>query len=249
MQVGWIQWGGAAAVAVALLAGASLKAADDGAVVQVADELDKRTKPADSTEGQAGGMNESSIRVLMTYAFSILPKEHPGPDGKPIKVDKSDPNKFIIPTDDARRVIRAATRSAYAEVCELPELERANYQTLMKGEEARGVWSQDQLMMINALHMFSASYFAGNVKITAGEIVEEDGSSADSGARTVSESDAPAQAADPDVVETEVIAPKRPKCPPEQKQKVESAINAYVKAAEATPPPGASQGASADSAN
>lgn len=249
MQVAWIQWGGTAAVVLAMLAGASLKAADGGAVISVAEELDKRTKPAESTEDQPGGLSESSIRVLMTYAFSILPEDHPGPEGKPIKLDKSDPNKFIIPTGDARRVIRAATRSAYAEVCELPELERANYQALMKGEEAKGVWSQEQLMMINALHMFSVSYFAGNVKITASEIVEEEeGDASASGARTVSESDAPAQAADPKVGETEVIAPKRPKCPPEQKQKVVNAINAYVKAAEAAPP-GASEGAAADSAN
>ena len=102
----------------------------------------------------------------MTYAFSLIPASRPGPDGKPVKVDKSDPNKFLIPDEDARRIIRAATRSAYAEACELPDLARANYQALMKSEEAKKVWSDQQLLMINALHMFSASYFTGNVKIT-----------------------------------------------------------------------------------
>ena len=94
---------------------------------------------------------------------------YPGPDGKPVKVDKSDPNKFVIPVDDARRIIRAATRSAYAEACELQDLARANYKTLMKGEEAKKTWSQDQIFLINALHMFSVSYFAGGVKITTEE--------------------------------------------------------------------------------
>ena len=74
---------------------------------------------------------------MSSLAFSILPNEFPGPDGKPVKVDKSEPNKFLIPVDDARRIIRVATRSAYAEACDLVDLERANYETLMKTEEAR----------------------------------------------------------------------------------------------------------------
>ena len=57
----------------------------------------------------------------MTYAFSVIPEQQPGPDGKPVKVDKTDPKVFLIPDEDARRVIRAATRSAYAEACELRE--------------------------------------------------------------------------------------------------------------------------------
>ena len=110
----------------------------------------------------------------MTYAFSIIPDETKGADGKAVKVDKSDPNKFLIPTEDARRVIRVATRSAYAEVCDLGDLARANYNTLMRGEEAKKVWSDQQLLMINALHMFSSSYFSGNAKIT--EAPDEGGS-------------------------------------------------------------------------
>ena len=155
MQKAWVQWSGPAAAAVlTLLAGAPLKAAENDGVRPVAEELGQRTKPPAAAAGgeQKGGLSDSAVRVLMTYAFSIIPDEARGPDGKQAKVDKSDPNKFVIPTEDARRVIRVATRSAYAEVCDLPELERANYQTLMKGEEARKVWSQDQLLLINALH-------------------------------------------------------------------------------------------------
>ena len=39
----------------------------------------------------------------------------------------------------------------------------------MKGEEARKVWSHEQLMFINALHMFSVSYFTGNISMTEEE--------------------------------------------------------------------------------
>ncbi len=60
----------------------------------------QRTKPAAPEAQQKGGLSDSAVRVLMTYAFSIIPEEQPGPDGKPVKLDKSDPNKFLIP--DAR---------------------------------------------------------------------------------------------------------------------------------------------------
>ncbi|MBC8013334.1 MAG: hypothetical protein H7X74_04530 [Methyloceanibacter sp.] len=234
MQRACVQWGGAAAAAVlALLMGAPLRAADDSGVRPVAEELGQRTKPEAAPDGaQKGGLSDSAVRVLMTYAFSIIPEEQPGPDGKPLKVDKSDANKFLIPDDDARRVIRAATRSAYAEACELADLAATNYQTLIKSEAAKKIWSEQQLLMINALHIFSASYFSGNVKITEGP--EEGAAPADT--TTVSKGDAPAQGADQAAAGTEIVVPKRPQCPPEQKQKVMNAINAFVQAAQAPSP-------------
>jgi hypothetical protein len=244
MQKAWIQWRGAAAAAVlTLLAGTPLKAADNAGVRPVAEELGQRTKPPAAAPGgeQNGVLSDSAVRVLMTYAFSIIPDEAPGPDGKQIKLDKSDPNMFVIPTEDARRVIRVATRSAYAQVCDLPELERANYQTLIKGEEARKVWSQDQLLLINALHMFAVSYFTGSVKVTTKEEAEEVPPSERIPA--AGEAGAPAKSsagqkpkAGTDDPQTQIVAPKRPDCPPEQKQKVTNAINAYVQAAKVSAP-------------
>jgi hypothetical protein len=234
MHSAWFQWGGAATAAVlALLTGAPLRAADDTGVRPVAEELGQRTKPATAPgSGQTGGLSDGAVRVLMTYAFSLIPEEKPGPDGKAHKVDKSDPNKFLIPDDDARRVIRAATRSAYAEACELPELARANYQTLIKSEEAKKVWSEQQLLMIYALHMFSASYFSGGVKIDE----TPDAAPADGTTTASKGAAAPAQSADQAAAGTQIIAPKKPACPPEQKQKVINSINAYVQASKAPPP-------------
>jgi hypothetical protein len=189
-------------------------------------------------------LSDSAVRVLMTYAFSIIPDEAPGPDGKPAKVDKSDPNKFVIPTEDARRVIHVATRSAYAEVCGLPELERANYETLMRGEQAKKVWSHDQMLLINALHIFAVSYFTGSVKITAKEAGDATppaqqaapAAGAATSAAAPKPAPAPAPQADANSDETQVVTPKRPDCPPEQKQKVANAINAYIQAAKASAP-------------
>ena len=165
------------------------------------------------------------MRVLLTYAFSIIPETQTGPDGKPVKVDKSDPNVFLIPDADARRIIRAATRSAFAQACELDDLARANYNTLMQTETAKKIWSDQQLLMINALHMFSASYFSGNVKISEAPDQRRP--------PRASEGDAPARR---DGQGTDLVAPKRPDCPPEQKQKVINSITAYVQSAKAAPP-------------
>jgi hypothetical protein len=164
--------------------------------------------------------------VLLTYAFSLVPNEQKGADGKTVKVDKSDPNKFLIPDDDARRIIRAATRSAFAHACALEDLARANYNTLMQTETAKKIWSDQQLLMINALHMFSASYFSGDAKIIEAPDAAATGSATAKG-------DGAAEGADQG---TALVAPKRPDCPPEQKQKVINSINAYMQSAKAAPP-------------
>jgi hypothetical protein len=226
MQMAWFQWSGVAAAAVlTLLTGEPLQAADGTGMRPVAEELGQRAAAAETQ--QKSGLSESAVRVLMTYAFSLIPETREGPDGKKVALDKSDPNKFLIPDDDARRIIRAATRSAYAEACELNDLARANYQAMMRSEEAKKIWSEEQLLMINALHMFSASYFSGNAKIT--EAPDENDS-------TVAKGNADAVQA---TGATELVTPKRPQCPPEQKQKVENAINAYVQAAQAPAAQGA----------
>ncbi|MGH6866339.1 MAG: hypothetical protein ACREDO_09270 [Methyloceanibacter sp.] len=254
MKIAWIQRGGAAAAVLALLMVPPARAADDtgvGVNAVAAGELDKRTRQGEEAPANAKGLSDSAVRVLMTYAFSIIPENEPDTEGKPVKLDKSDPNKFLIPTDDARRVIRVATRTAYAEVCGLADLARANYETLIKGEESKKAWSEQQLLMINALHVFSVSYFTGNIKITAKE--EPAGTpptNQGAGATAVSKGEG-AQAAETPPAETppsaeippsaeaggagEVITAAPPKCPPEQKQKVMHAINAYVKSAQAAP--------------
>ena len=218
----------AATVAVlALLAAALVRAADETGVRTAAEELGQRTKPDAAPGGQQkGGLSDSAVRVLMSYAFSVIPNEQAGPDGKKVKLDKSDPNKFLIPDADARRVIRAATRSAYAEACELPDLAQANYQALMRSEIAKKVWNDQQMRMVNALYLFSASFFAGNVNISE----TDPGANPEAGAASPPKEAAPGQ-------ESSLITPKRPQCPPEQKQKVVAAINAYVQSIPAAAPP------------
>jgi hypothetical protein len=225
MRVAWIQWSGAALAAVlALLAGGPLNAADGTGVHYVAEELGNRTKPANAGQVTSKRLSDSAVRVMSTFALSIVPDQVPaGPGGQMIKLDKSDPNKYLIPLDDARQIIRVATRSAYAEVCQLPELEKANFDAMIRGEKLRG-WTSQQMMFIHALHTFATSYFAGNVKITESEADQ-------------SESPAKEGAAAANAVKgtATTITTKKLECAPGQKEKVTAAINAYVQSAPPAP--------------
>jgi len=140
-----------------------------------------------------------------------------------VKLDKSDPNKYLIPLDDARRVIRVATRSAYAEVCQLFELEKSNFDAMIRTERMRA-WTAEQMMFMHALHTFATSYFAGNVKITEQAEDAKPNTAAKEGAAAANAANGSAT----------TITTKKLECQPGQKEKVEAAINAYVQAA---PPP------------
>ncbi|MHA1517728.1 MAG: hypothetical protein ACTSYK_03905 [Alphaproteobacteria bacterium] len=209
MNVTWVQLGGAACASVlALMMSAPAVAADQSGLTAVAaEELDKRSK-----QPQKKGLTDTRVRIMLTYAFSLIPAETTGKDGKTVPVDKSDFNTFVIPNDEARVVIRAATRSAYADACGLPELGMANLKALMT-QESKKDWTGEQMLMIEALHHFSMAYFTGNAQIL------EEGSAPATG-----DSTSTGESAQPRVVQ----APQAPKCPPEQKAKVENAIRAYV---------------------
>src|SRR6476659_337207 len=137
MRVAWFLSGFSALMAVlTLLSGAQLRAADETGVHYVAEELGARTKTPEATQEASKGLSDSAVRVMSTFALSILPDQVTAADGKMVKLDKSDPNKYLIPLDDARRVIRVATRSAYAEVCQLLDFEKANLDALIRSERA-----------------------------------------------------------------------------------------------------------------
>jgi hypothetical protein len=212
------------AVALALLLGSPLRAADQTGVRTAAEELGSRTKAPDAPAGAPKGLSDSAVRVMSTFALSILPDQVPDGTGGKMKLDKSDPNKYLIPLDDARGVIKVATRSAYAEACNLPALEKSNFDALMRNEQARLVWSTEQMLFIQALHTFATSYFAGNVKIT--EQPDDPAAAKDAPAQP---KDAAAAAKPAAPVET--ITGKKLLCSPEQKEKVTQAIGAYVAAA------------------
>lgn len=158
-----------------------------------------------SALAQAKELSDKSVLTLMRYAWNLVPEKFTTPQGKTIEVDKSRPSDSIVPMDTARDVIRAARLSAYAQMCELPEEQRANYQTLMRREEAKSKWTDQQMLFINQLHLFTMMTLTGKV-----QLVERDG--------------------DKQVVVQEGKQAKAGTCSDTEKKKVQEQIMAFVAA-------------------
>ena len=158
-----------------------------------------------SALAQAKELSDKSVATLMRYAWNLVPEKFTTPQGKTIEVDKSKSSDSIVPMDTARDVIRAARLSAYAQMCELPEEQRANYQTLMRREEAKSKWTDQQMLFINQLHLFTMMTLTGKV-----QLVEKDG--------------------DKQVVVQEGKQAKAATCSDTEKKKVQEQIMAFVAA-------------------
>jgi hypothetical protein len=155
-------------------------------------------------------LSDKSVLTLMRYAWGMVPEKFTTPLGKTIIVDKAHASEAIVPLDVAREVIRVARLSAYAQLCELPEEQRANYQTLMRREEAKSKWSDQQMLFINQLHLFTVMTLTGKV-----QLIEKDG--------------------DKQVVVQEGKPLKTESCTDTERKKIQDQIMAYVNAAPAAP--------------
>jgi hypothetical protein len=160
---------------------------------------------------QGKELSDKSVLTLMQYAWAMVPQKFTTPVGKVIEVDKSKPNESIVPLDSAREVIRVARLSAFAQICNLEEEQKANYQTLMRREEAKSKWTDQQLLFINQLHLFTVMTMTGKVSL-----VEKDG--------------------DKQVQVQEGKPPKAETCTDTERKKVQQQIMAYVQANPVPPP-------------
>jgi hypothetical protein len=159
-------------------------------------------------------LSDKSVMTLMRYAWTLVPEKFTTPLGKTIIVDKSKSSEATVPVDIAREVVRVARLSAYAQLCELAEEQRANFQTLMRREEAKGKWTDQQMLFINQLHLFTVMTLTGKV-----QLVERDG--------------------DKEVVVQEGKALKTESCTDTERKKVQDQIVAYVNSAPPPVPPAA----------
>ena len=158
-------------------------------------------------QGSAQGkdLSEKSIQLLMQYAWALTPPKFTAPDGKTIEVDKSKPKDVMVSVDVAREVIKVARLSAYAQLCELGEEQRANYQTLMRREIAKSKWTDQQLLYISQLHLFTVMTLTGKV-----QVVQDEGSKK--------------------VVVQEGKAPKAGSCNDAERNNVKAQIATYINA-------------------
>jgi hypothetical protein len=160
---------------------------------------------------QSKELSDKSVLTLMKYAWGMVPQKFTTPLGKTIEVDKTKASESIVPLDTAREVIHAARLSAYAQLCELVEEQRANYQTLMRREEAKSKWTDQQILFINQLHLFTVMTLTGKVAL-----VEKDG--------------------DKQVVVQEGKPAKTGTCSDTERKKVQEQIMAFVNTAPAPAP-------------
>jgi hypothetical protein len=167
---------------------------------------------------QSKELSDKSVLTLMRYAWGMVPEKFTTPLGKTILVDKSHASESVVPLEIGREVIRVARMSAYAQLCELAEEQRANYQTLMRREEAKSKWSDQQMLFINQLHLFTVMTLTGKV-----QLVEKDG--------------------DKQVVVQEGKPVKTESCTDTERKKVQDQIMAYVNSAPPPAPPAAAAAA------
>jgi hypothetical protein len=155
-------------------------------------------------------LSDKSVLTLMRYAWGMVPEKFTTPTGKTIIVDKSKASEAIVPLDIAREVIRVARLSAYAQLCELAEEQRANFQTFMRREDAKSKWTDQQMLFINQLHLFTVMTLTGKV-----QLVEKDG--------------------DKQVIVQESRPLKTESCTDTERKKVQEQVMTFVNSA---PPPG-----------
>ena len=117
-------------------------------------EQSSKKKPSDRT-----------VRVIMGYAFAALPDSVPKRSGEIVQLEREkQPEKFMIPIEDARRIIRRASLSARADLCGLKDLERKHYGNMMKHERAEKKWTSYQFIFIDLLHATTGLVMTGTVQ-------------------------------------------------------------------------------------
>jgi hypothetical protein len=154
----------------------------------------------------AQDISDKTVTSFMNYAWGLTPARFTKPDGSIVDIDKNDRAKAEVAIDVAREVIRAGRLTAHAQMCELPNEQVQNYQSLMRREDGKKKWSEQQMIYINQLHLATVMMLTGKI-----ELIE----------------------ASPDGKPAEVkIAPNpadAKTCTDEQRTKVKELITAYVK--------------------
>jgi len=148
-------------------------------------------------------LSERSVRAFLDYAWSLTPSKFTKPNGQSVEIDKKNRASVQIPLETAREVIMVGRLSAHAQICELIEDQVNNYRSLMRREEAKKKWTEQQMIYINQLHLTTVMMLTGKIRL-----VEKDG--------------------DKDVVIEEGKSPAGT-CTDEQRKKVSALIAAYLK--------------------
>ncbi|MEJ2118782.1 MAG: hypothetical protein P8Y36_13195 [Alphaproteobacteria bacterium] len=163
---------------------------------------------SEQESGQKHELSLKSVKLITWFALTTIPSEIKKSDGKTLKIDRKDLKKILVPLEDARRVIMVARNSAHAQQCGMLDLQGHNYLAMMRSEQAKKKWTQEQLLFINRLHLFTVMWLTGNVKF-----LEKDGKKEP---RVISEPD----------------KNKKKTCSDAEKAQVKKNIEAFLKSAQ-----------------
>ncbi len=125
--------------------------------------------PQNGSAQEKKQLSEKAVKYLMSLTWAIMPDKIKGKGGKEVAIDKNKRSESQVPLGDARRVIMVARRSAHAQICKMPKLQKSNYRTMMKLEIIKKKWSRKQIVYLNQLHLFTVMWLTGNVSISADE--------------------------------------------------------------------------------
>jgi hypothetical protein len=170
-----------------------------------------QTTAAPKGDKEATGQNQKeqlslrSVQLITGFALTTIPSEIKQPDGSILKIDRKNLQNIIVPVEDARRIIMVARNSAHAQMCDMPELQAENYLALMRAEQSKKKWSQEQMLFINRLHLFTVMWLTGNVRF-----LEKDGKK------------------EPEVI-SEPDKAKKKDCSADEKESVKANIEAFLK--------------------
>jgi len=118
---------------------------------------------------QEKDLSDNSVKVLMKWAWTMLPEKFTPPNGKTIVVDKKKKQDVEVPLEVAREAVKVGNASAQAQLCSLWEEQQANYDTLMLRQRTAGKWSDQQLLYIQKLHQVTVMIMTGKITITEKE--------------------------------------------------------------------------------
>jgi len=125
--------------------------------------------PVESTSAQDKEMSDRSVKVVMRFAWELVPEKYTPSSGKAIVVDKKKPTTAMVPLDVARGVIKVGYLSGHAQLCELIEEQKASFETMMRRQQAAKTWTDQQLLFIQKLHQVTTMLVAGTIVIVEKE--------------------------------------------------------------------------------
>jgi predicted Zn-dependent protease with MMP-like domain len=151
--------------------------------------------------------SDETVNAVIKYAWAMLPTQFTNKDGNVILVDKTKPDSVKVDIPVVKEIVRVGRVSAHAQVCNLPEDQALNHRSMMKREVDKKVWTDQQKLWINQIHLTTVMLLTGKIKA----VEKEDG-------KEVA------------VIETNKDSKQTNTCTPEQAAAVKEKIKAYVDA-------------------